>query len=415
MTEYTLWLALTLAFIAGACAAGAEGDATPTKSAAILQAGGPLKVVGFGDSITGIYYHTGGQRAWPAMLEIALQRLYPSAAIEVINAGISGNTTEAGLARIETDVIAHQPGLVVVMFGMNDVTRVPAEEFAANLRTIVARCREAGAEVVLCTPNSIYAEDAGRPTQRLAEFAEIVRDVGAELDAPVADCFAAYEQLRQRSPSAWKLLMSETIHPNMHGHKLFAEEMAEVISGRPVSVQDVGPIMPAIPHATGLLAAGKPIKVVAMQPAAEPIEAVLRGMYPNAQIEMTLWPTEGASLAEIELWSKSVRGLTPDLVVIAVPREAAAPTEEAFIRSYSWVLNWSLGFGLRTWDCVALMPSVLEPATPTASAREQLAEALTTDLTRRVLAGQDIPWLDRQDGDARPAAELLAEWFAAQE
>lgn len=43
-------------------------------------------------------------------------------------AGISGNTTAAGLARIDKDVIARQPHLVEVMFGMNDVARVPLEE-----------------------------------------------------------------------------------------------------------------------------------------------------------------------------------------------------------------------------------------------------------------------------------------------
>jgi len=33
----------------------------------------PLKIVCFGDSVTGVYYHTGGRRAWPELLQLVLQ------------------------------------------------------------------------------------------------------------------------------------------------------------------------------------------------------------------------------------------------------------------------------------------------------------------------------------------------------
>ena len=47
----------------------------------------------------------------------------------MINAGISGNTTPAGLARMDRDVLAHKPQLVTIMFGMNDVTGIPPEAY----------------------------------------------------------------------------------------------------------------------------------------------------------------------------------------------------------------------------------------------------------------------------------------------
>ena len=56
-------------------------------------------IVCLGDSVTGVYYHTGGHRAWPEMLELALRQIHPGAAIHVINAGISGHTTTDGLLR----------------------------------------------------------------------------------------------------------------------------------------------------------------------------------------------------------------------------------------------------------------------------------------------------------------------------
>ena len=145
-----------------------------------------VPVVCFGDSITGVYYHTGGRRAWCDMLGIALGKIYPKAQIRMINAGISGNTTSQGIARMEKDVIAHKPRLVVVMYGMNDVVRTEPQVFRENLRTIVGRCRASGAAVVLCTPNSVYANEP-RPMARLAQFAQIVREVAKELSEEAGD------------------------------------------------------------------------------------------------------------------------------------------------------------------------------------------------------------------------------------
>ena len=59
-----------------------------------LKIGEPTRIVCFGDSITGAYYHSGGQRAWCDLLGLALQRTYPRANIEMINAGASGHTTD---------------------------------------------------------------------------------------------------------------------------------------------------------------------------------------------------------------------------------------------------------------------------------------------------------------------------------
>ncbi|MFO0007714.1 MAG: SGNH/GDSL hydrolase family protein, partial [bacterium] len=76
-----------------------------------------------GDSVTGIYYHTGGRRAWPELLQVGLQRALPGREVAVINAGISGNTVADGLARLQRDVLDHQPQIVTISFGLNDLAR----------------------------------------------------------------------------------------------------------------------------------------------------------------------------------------------------------------------------------------------------------------------------------------------------
>jgi acyl-CoA thioesterase I len=367
-----------------------------------------VRVVCFGDSITGVYYHTGGRRAWTDMLGIALRRIHPKAKLKMFNAGISGHTTAQGLNRIQRDVLAKKPHLVVVMFGMNDVVGTPRAIYAANLWKIIRYCRGVGAEIVLCTPNSIYPEDARRPVPRLDAFCETVRGVAREMCVPLVDCYAAYEAIRAKAPVEWKLLMSETIHPNMHGHKVFAEEIAAVISGRRVSLADVRAVVPCVPHTLTLLAQCKPIKLIAMEPYDRIMPDVLQTLSPGCEVQLTPWPTRSKSLAEIEAWSKTVRNKKPDFVVVAVPAEALPENTERLIRSYSWVLNWSSPFGVATWDVIAVLPSVARPSdSPTDPVRSQLA--------RRVVLGQDIGVVERSAGDNTPPEQLLLRWFRTQQ
>ncbi|MEN6548959.1 MAG: SGNH/GDSL hydrolase family protein [Armatimonadia bacterium] len=339
-----------------------------------------VKIAGLGDSITGVYYHTGGRRAWTEMLGLALQRLYPLAKLETINAGLSGTVSGDGLRRLEKDVLAHHPDVVVVMFGMNDVARATPEAYETNLRQIVDKCRAAGAEVVLCTPNTI-GTDASRPMDKLRAHAEIVRRLAAELQVPLADCFAAYEAVGQRNPRELTTLMSDNIHPNMRGHKLFAEVMAETITGRRVSLADVGPL-PGLPHVAAKLAAKQTFRVVAMPPYDALITPALQALYPDAQVEVERWETADLSLAQLEASAKA-RGWMgmrdnpnlprPDLVIFAIPAAAQASDFATFHHHYTWTLNWSLSFGRSEWDAIAIPPAVTDPA---ASATEAQANAL---------------------------------------
>ena len=381
--------------------------ATP-RTAALLQEGQePVRIVCFGDSITGVYYHTGGHRAYCDMVGIGLRRLYPQAQLTMLNAGISGNTTVAALARIDRDVLEKQPHLVTVMFGMNDVTGVPPEQYRDNLHTIVNKCREIGAEVLLCTPNSIYAEDDRRPVDKLAQYAQIVRDLAAATDVALVDCYKAYEDIRAEDDLEWKLLMSETIHPGMNGHKLFAEQIVTAIGGEPISLADEPPPALAIPHVRALLSAGEPVNVIAMEPYDALIAPALQAIVPGAQVNVTPWPVAGQDLAQIEAAAKGIREQKPDLVLVAVPASASAPDDEKFVRSYSWVLNWSLSFGLSEWDCVAIAPSVTDIDL---SETDRATEAFAL----RIIRGQDIGYIVRPAEDDAPAADLLRRWLAEQ-
>lgn len=381
--------------------------AAPEKTARLLAAGRePVTIVCLGDSITGVYYHSGGLRAYPEMLEIALRKTYPQAQVNVRNAGISGDTTRGALARLERDVIAHKPHLVTVMFGMNDLVRTPLDEFKSNLREISARCRQTGAEVLFCTQNSVM-ETAARPGRKLAEFTQAIRETGRAEGVEVVDCFALFEAVRDKDPLEWTLLHSDEIHPNMDGHKLFAEAIARSITGKPVSLKDAGPPEPALRHARALLEAGKPLKVLAMPPFDQLIGPALTRLYPGARITVTAWPTEGQSLAQIELSARKVRAMAMDLVLIAVPASAGAPTPEEFHKQYAWIMNWSLSFGLQQWDVVVLPPSTSKPRL---TSDEQRHEAFS----RRLIAAQDLNMILRAQGDETATSDLLLAWLKEQ-
>lgn len=370
-----------------------------------------MRIVCFGDSITGVYYHTGGRRAYCDMLAIALKKIYPDAKMEMINAGISGNDSSEGLARLDRDVLSQKPDLVVIMFGMNDIAtkNITPELFSANLKQIARRCREIGAEVVLCTQNSIYPAGPRRPVEKLAAYTETVRATAKDISAPLADCYRAFESVRAADPLEWKFLMSDTIHPNMNGHKLFAEVIAETISGQRVRLNDVPPSAPTLAFTFDRLAAKQPLTVIAMPPYDRILPEVIRKIYPDAVINMTSWPVKGSALNTIEKWAKdNIRKMKPDLVAVAVPAGAQASDEEHYIRSYDWVLNWSLAYGQQTWDTFAVLPSVTDRQIQT----NDLARA---ELARRVVLGKDIGFIERTAGDNSTPADILLRWFQDQQ
>ena len=373
-------------------------SAAPLRTAQLLAAGKePVRIVCIGDSITGVYYHSGGLRAYPEMLQIALQKIHPQAQVTVRNAGISGDTTTGGLKRLDRDVLAHKPHLVTIMFGMNDLVRTPLADFQNNLREIIRRCRAIDAEVVLCTQNSIV-ESPQRPGAKLAEFTQAIRDIAKVESLPVADCFAAFEAVHARDALEWNLLLSDPIHPNMAGHKLFAETIAQTITGQKTSLNDIGPPLPALRHTLDLLKAGKPVKVLAMPPYDTLIAPAIQQLYPKAIVNVTSWPTEDQTLTQLEESAKKVRSMGQDLVLIAVPGLLPLQKPEAFHKSYSWIMNWSLSFGPQEWDVIVALPSAAKNKLAT---EEQQHEAFA----RRLIEAQDLHMLA---GDASALTTLLS-------
>ncbi|MFP3942238.1 MAG: arylesterase [Thermoanaerobaculia bacterium] len=187
--------------------ASARSSADGASAAAMEEA--PL-VVFLGDSLTA-GLGLGEAEAFPARIEEEL--LDEGHRVEVINAGVSGDTSTGGLSRLDW-LLSQDPEIVVVGLGANDGLRgLPVEATEENLRRIVTRSREAGAEVVLLgmkIPPSYGVDYAGR-------FEDLYRRIADDLDVPLVPF------LLEGVAAKPALNLPDRIHPNARGHELIAE------------------------------------------------------------------------------------------------------------------------------------------------------------------------------------------------
>lgn len=157
------------------------------------------RIVCFGDSLT----RGGGatrEKDYPARLE-------EMTGIEVINSGVSGNTTADGLARLEDDVLAFEPDVVLITLGGNDLkNRVSVDTARANLLGIIQRIQATGAMVIL---GGIDIPLYGKGYAEMYE--SVARQTGSVLISNILEGIFSRPDL-----------MSDSIHPNDEGYEIMA-------------------------------------------------------------------------------------------------------------------------------------------------------------------------------------------------
>jgi acyl-CoA thioesterase-1 len=107
----------------------------------------PPVILVLGDSLSAGYGLTPGQ-GWVSLLQQRLKK--EGYGHRVVNASVSGETTDGGLARLDRALATHKPGIVILELGGNDGLRgLPVERVEANLGTLITRSRAADADVLL--------------------------------------------------------------------------------------------------------------------------------------------------------------------------------------------------------------------------------------------------------------------------
>jgi lysophospholipase L1-like esterase len=210
-----------------------------------LQAG--QTVVFLGDSIT-------WQNLYTTYIEQYFTARYPGEKFHFINRGVRGDTAAEAMARLERDVAADGPDLVLVMLGMNDggykgYNRGLLKFYLNNMEKLVGLLKKkTKAEIVLVTSTCVDPVDhkTERYNQMLAAMAQGVVDLGKKLRVPVVDLFPFFsEKLKEakaRSPPVG--LMLDPIHPGPAGQLVIAHHLLTFLDPKPAAKKIVVELQP---------------------------------------------------------------------------------------------------------------------------------------------------------------------------
>lgn len=178
-------------------------------------------VAAFGDSIVEGYRQSEG---WPEILGRDLAARYQG--VQVINAGVSGDTAGDGLERIREDVLTHRPDLVLIAFGLNDMKNgVPLSRFESDITAIVREVRGAGATPVLLTTTRLQRGASLLARLDPGPYNEVVRRLAGERDIPMVDVNRSSKGLN--SPE----FLMDAAHPNAEGYRRLALVIREGLTG----------------------------------------------------------------------------------------------------------------------------------------------------------------------------------------
>lgn len=192
-------------------------------------------IVFLGDSIT---QQGAGPAGYVTLFREAIEKARPNSGIQVIGAGIGGHKVPDLEARLDKDVLAHKPGVVVIYIGINDVWHskngkgTPADKYEAGLRNLIKRCRDAGARVILSTPSVIGEKHDGSNEldKLLSEYATLSRKVATETETTLLDLNAAFQNYLKEYNVANQpqgILTTDGVHLNESGNRFVAVRMLE--------------------------------------------------------------------------------------------------------------------------------------------------------------------------------------------
>jgi lysophospholipase L1-like esterase len=189
-----------LAVLLGVAGCGEKTPSVPTLAPDAV-------VLAFGDSLT---YGTGAtpNESYPAMLERKIGR-------KVVSAGVPGETSAQGLARLPAVLDATQPQLLVLIHGGNDfLRRLDEKQAAANLRAMGRLARDRGIPVVI-----LGVPKPGLFPSSASFYREVARDLGAPYDADTLPAILKDTELK-----------SDHVHPNAKGYARLAESVAALLA-----------------------------------------------------------------------------------------------------------------------------------------------------------------------------------------
>jgi acyl-CoA thioesterase-1 len=181
------------------------------KAAADCRLPPDAKILAIGDSLT--RGHGADGQGYAEQLQALLAREPARAGVRVVNAGIDGEQSAGLLARIDDELAQHQPALVLITTGGNDILRrVSPDDTRRHLRAVVERVNAAGAHaIVFAVPRLDFAAVAGLASDHPL-YAEAAGEAKLQLLPGVVGRVLSQPETK-----------SDRIHPNAAGYGEMAD------------------------------------------------------------------------------------------------------------------------------------------------------------------------------------------------
>ena len=231
LRRLALLLSLALGFLlATSCGAAADEDLADKK----VELKKDDRIIFFGDSLTAL----AGQeqpkvhvtKGYVRIVRETLQATHRDKNIEVDWVATGGHTVPDLLKRVDKDVIAKKPTIVVIQIGCNDARRISKDLFGTSLEELIDKLQKADIQVIQCTLTSVGEKHDGtnKDDPKLDEFAVVEREVARAKGVPLNDLRKAFvEHWKKNNPDNKPngILTYDGNHFNDAGHKFVADQM----------------------------------------------------------------------------------------------------------------------------------------------------------------------------------------------
>jgi isoamyl acetate esterase len=160
---------------------------------------------------------------------------------ELMGAGIGGNKVYDLYLRMEEDVLAKNPDIVIIWVGVNDVwhkrsygTGTDADKFEKFYTAIIKKLQAKNINVLVCTPAAIgeKTDFSNELDGDLNKYSGVIRNLAQKNNCKLIDLRAAflnYNLANNKNNTESGILTSDRVHLNDAGNKLVAEEMMKAL------------------------------------------------------------------------------------------------------------------------------------------------------------------------------------------
>jgi acyl-CoA thioesterase-1 len=175
------------------------------------------KIVAFGDSLTA-GFGVAEKESYPYLLQERLKA--DGYDYEVVNAGVSGDTTAGGLERIHWSLEQDNVQIMILELGANDMLRgLQVQQMKKNLDAIIKKAKAKQVTVLLC---GLFPPDAP-VTKDQSEFATVFQSLAKENDVAFLPFFL------ENVGGVKALNQADGIHPNPEGTRLVTENVYQAL------------------------------------------------------------------------------------------------------------------------------------------------------------------------------------------